>query len=299
MISPWMVGRIGDHRRRRLVLPQRQRRRPGRLRRRAASTTSRACCPATSPPGTAGTATSSGGSFYNMVRARRRRASTSRCSTSSTRATRSPRPPRRAACVPAGSGIRALDEDGTPCSSDYYLRLTADGGRMLKGQIALTAVPAHPAGRRHHAAAHRRRPGRRPAHHGQQPATAGSRPRTRWTATPAATGRAPTTRSRSGSRSTWAPRSAVSQLVLRLPSGWGARTQTLTVQGSTDGSSFSTASPSAGRTFNPAADQHPDRRVHRPLRPPHRHRQHRLAGRPAQRIRGVRRRRSGRTAGGF
>ncbi|WP_433615175.1 discoidin domain-containing protein [Dactylosporangium sp. CA-139114] len=39
---------------------------------------------------------------------------------------------------PANAGMRALDEDGTPCSSDYYLRLTNDGGRMLKGQVALT-----------------------------------------------------------------------------------------------------------------------------------------------------------------
>ncbi|KIF66452.1 xylosidase [Streptomyces sp. AcH 505] len=43
-----------------------------------------------------------------------------------------------AADVPAGSGIFALDEDGTSCSSDYYLRLTNDGGRMLKGQLART-----------------------------------------------------------------------------------------------------------------------------------------------------------------
>jgi chitodextrinase len=42
------------------------------------------------------------------------------------------------ASVPAGSGLLALDEDGTACSSDYYLRLTGDGGRMLKGQLALT-----------------------------------------------------------------------------------------------------------------------------------------------------------------
>jgi hypothetical protein len=42
--------------------------------------------------------------------------------------------------VPAGSGLLALDEDGTGCSADYYLRLTGDGGRMLKGQIALTAT---------------------------------------------------------------------------------------------------------------------------------------------------------------
>ena len=50
-----------------------------------------------------------------------------------------------AAAVPTGSGILALDEDGTACSSDYYLRLTNDGGRMLKGQIALTATrPTQP-----------------------------------------------------------------------------------------------------------------------------------------------------------
>jgi hypothetical protein len=42
--------------------------------------------------------------------------------------------------VPAGSGLPSLDQDGTACSSDYYLRLTNDGGRMLKGQIALTAT---------------------------------------------------------------------------------------------------------------------------------------------------------------
>jgi hypothetical protein len=49
------------------------------------------------------------------------------------------------AMTPAGSGLLALDEDGTACSSDYYLRLTNDGGRMLKGQIALTATrPTQP-----------------------------------------------------------------------------------------------------------------------------------------------------------
>jgi hypothetical protein len=44
------------------------------------------------------------------------------------------------AFVPAGSTFLGLDEDGTPCTSDYYLRLTGDGGRMLKAQIALTAT---------------------------------------------------------------------------------------------------------------------------------------------------------------
>lgn len=48
------------------------------------------------------------------------------------------------AMVPAGSGFWALDEDGTPCSADYYLRLTRDGGRMLKGQLALTATRPTP-----------------------------------------------------------------------------------------------------------------------------------------------------------
>jgi hypothetical protein len=42
------------------------------------------------------------------------------------------------AFVPAGSTFIGLDEDGTACSADYYLRLSGDGGRMLKGQIALT-----------------------------------------------------------------------------------------------------------------------------------------------------------------
>ncbi|MFI6829709.1 hypothetical protein ACIBG5_21630 [Kribbella sp. NPDC050241] len=47
--------------------------------------------------------------------------------------------------VPAGSGIRALDEDGTACTSDYYLRLTNDGGRMFKGQAPVTATrPTQP-----------------------------------------------------------------------------------------------------------------------------------------------------------
>ncbi|MFC8716453.1 discoidin domain-containing protein [Kitasatospora sp. NPDC057198] len=48
------------------------------------------------------------------------------------------------AWVPAGSGFLALDEDGTACSSDYYLRLTGDGGRMLKGQLPVTAARPTP-----------------------------------------------------------------------------------------------------------------------------------------------------------
>ncbi|AHH97105.1 discoidin domain-containing protein [Kutzneria albida] len=46
----------------------------------------------------------------------------------------------------------------------------------------------------------------------------------------------------------------VGRMVLRLPpsSAWGARTQTLSVSGSTDGSSFSTVLGSAGYRFDPA-----------------------------------------------
>ncbi|MFI6512778.1 CARDB domain-containing protein [Streptosporangium sp. NPDC050855] len=46
----------------------------------------------------------------------------------------------------------------------------------------------------------------------------------------------------------------VNRVVLKLPpaTDWATRTQTLSVQGSTNGSSFSTLAASAGRTFNPA-----------------------------------------------
>jgi hypothetical protein len=47
----------------------------------------------------------------------------------------------------------------------------------------------------------------------------------------------------------------VNQAVLKLPpaAAWATRTQTLTVQGSTDGASFGTLKASAGYTFNPAS----------------------------------------------
>ncbi|GAA3435357.1 discoidin domain-containing protein [Kutzneria kofuensis] len=45
------------------------------------------------------------------------------------------------------------------------------------------------------------------------------------------------------------------QIVLKLPTAnWGARTETLTVQGSTDGSNFSQLVASAGYTFDPASN---------------------------------------------
>ncbi|MEH1098560.1 galactose-binding domain-containing protein [Micromonospora sp. CPCC 205561] len=45
---------------------------------------------------------------------------------------------------------------------------------------------------------------------------------------------------------------SVDRVVLKLPAGWERRTQTLSVLGSTDGSSWATLAGSAGRTFDPA-----------------------------------------------
>jgi len=44
---------------------------------------------------------------------------------------------------------------------------------------------------------------------------------------------------------------SVDQVVLKLPTGWGARTETLSVRSSTDGTNFTDASASAGRVFDP------------------------------------------------
>jgi F5/8 type C domain-containing protein len=153
------------------------------------------------------------------------------------------------AFVPAGSGFLALDEDGTACSADYYLRLTGDGGRMLKGQLALTPV--------------------RPT----QPVLGGGPP----PVTDLARGK-PTSQSSQtqgyGSGNTvdgnndtyWESANnafpqwvqvdlgsvaAARRLDLALPGSWGSRVQTITVQGSTDGGTFSTLVPATGYTFAP------------------------------------------------
>ncbi|WDF80336.1 glycoside hydrolase family 71/99-like protein [Mucilaginibacter sp. KACC 22773] len=44
------------------------------------------------------------------------------------------------AFIPVGSGFLGLDEDGTACSADYYLRLTGDGAKMFKKITPLTAT---------------------------------------------------------------------------------------------------------------------------------------------------------------
>jgi hypothetical protein len=47
-----------------------------------------------------------------------------------------------ASMVPAGKYFITLDADGVACSADFYLRLTNDGGKMVKGLIPYQA--AHP-----------------------------------------------------------------------------------------------------------------------------------------------------------
>ena len=51
------------------------------------------------------------------------------------------------AMVPAGAGYVSLDEDGTYCTSDYYIRLAGAGDRMFKGLMPLSVVrPTYPGG---------------------------------------------------------------------------------------------------------------------------------------------------------
>ncbi|MGN9908636.1 discoidin domain-containing protein [Phytohabitans sp. LJ34] len=158
-----------------------------------------------------------------------------------------------AATVPAGSGIRPLDEDGTFCSSDYYLRITADGGRMLKGQLALTPVrPTPPVA----GGGPDPRPGVDLA--AGRPASASSQ-NGGFVAANAVDGNAGTYwESANNAFPQWlqvdlGTAATVDRAVLRLPSSWGARTQTLSVQGSANGSAFTTLAASAGRFFDPAS----------------------------------------------
>ncbi len=149
--------------------------------------------------------------------------------------------------VPSGSGFVALDEDGTVCSSDYYLRITADGGKMLKGQIPLTPVRPTPpvAG-----------PGDGNLALGK-PASASSVSQ-QFVASNAVDGNASSyweSANNTFPQPQWwqvdlGSAVSVSRVVLKLPPNWGPRTQTITVL---DGASGATIVPSAGYTFAPNA----------------------------------------------
>ena len=156
-----------------------------------------------------------------------------------------------AAFVPVGSGIRALDEDGTACSSDYYLRITGDGGKMLKGQIPLTATRPTPpvAGGTTPPPASGDLAAGRP--------TAASSTNGPYAAANTVDGAVSSYWESSGSLPQWVQvdlgtAATVSQVVLKLPPGWEARSQTVTVQGSADGAAFSTLAGSAAYRFDPA-----------------------------------------------
>jgi chitodextrinase len=248
--------------------------------------------------------------------------------------------------IPTNAGLLGLDEDGTVCSSDYYLRLTGDGGRMLKGQLALTATrPTQPVAgggdtvpptvpTNLHVTAHTSSSisiawtastdnvgvtGYRIQQNGVVVGSVGGtttsytasglNPSTTYSyavaafdaagdisaysapvsqATDASSGggttnlalNRPTTESShtqtyasgnavDGNTGTYwestnsafpqwiqvdlGAATALGRLVLKLPPGWGARTQTLSILGSTDGSSFSTVVGSAGYTFDPGS----------------------------------------------
>ncbi|MEV8439568.1 discoidin domain-containing protein [Actinosynnema sp. NPDC051121] len=159
--------------------------------------------------------------------------------------------PETQAGIPVGSGFLALDEDGTRCSSDYYLRLTGDGGRMLKGQLALTPVrptkpmPDAPPVERDLAAGRPTTQSSQTQHYGS-PYAVDADPNTYW-------------ESANNAFPQWigvdlgtvaAPR----RMVLGLPPNpaWGRRTQTIAVEASADGSAFTTVVGPTGHVFDPA-----------------------------------------------
>jgi hypothetical protein len=149
-----------------------------------------------------------------------------------------------AAAVPAGSDIRPLDEDGTACSADYYLRITGDGGRMLKGQIARTSVrPTQPV-------------------LGTTPPEANLAAGRPATASSSNGGFVPANATDGNLATYWESAGSafpawyevdlgatydLSRIVLRLPAGWETRTQTVSVQGGT-GSTVCTFNPSSGNS---------------------------------------------------
>ncbi|MBB2946519.1 hypothetical protein FB565_006287 [Actinoplanes lutulentus] len=157
-----------------------------------------------------------------------------------------------AASVPAGTGIRALDEDGTFCSADYYLRITTDAGKMLKGQIALTSVrPTQPT-------TVTEPPPQPTGDLAAGKAASASSANGPYAAANAVDANAGTYWESGGGLPQWlqvdlGAAYAVKSLVLRLPTGWERRTQTITVQGSSDGAGFSTLAGSAGHIFDPGS----------------------------------------------
>ncbi|MGH3712536.1 MAG: discoidin domain-containing protein [Micromonosporaceae bacterium] len=149
--------------------------------------------------------------------------------------------------IPAGTSFVTTDENGTFCSADYYLRITSDGGKMLKGQIPLTAVRPTPP------VVGGGDPGGNLALN--KPVTASSQQQS-YAPSNAVDGNADSYwESANSAFPQWfqvdlGAAVSVSQLVLKLPASWGPRTQTIAVL---DGSDQTVISAAAGHTFNPNA----------------------------------------------
>ena len=155
-----------------------------------------------------------------------------------------------ASMSPVGAGLLALDEDGTACSSDYYLRLTADGGRMLKGQLPLTPTRPTPptlttGGSTDLARGRFTTESSHTQNYSSGNAVDGN-PDSYW-------------ESANNAFPQWlqvdlGAATAVTRIVLAVPpsSAWATRTQTLAVSGSSDGTTFDTLAPATGYPFDPA-----------------------------------------------
>jgi len=155
--------------------------------------------------------------------------------------------------VPVNSGLLALNEDGTACSSDYYLRLTADGGRMLKGQIALTVTRPTPP-------TTAPPPPPNPNLAQGKPASASGYTQTYQPSNAVDGNTSSYWESTDNAFPQWfqvdlGTATSISRIVMDLPpsAAWGARTQTLQIQGSTSGSAFTTLAGSQGYRFDPAS----------------------------------------------
>ncbi len=151
--------------------------------------------------------------------------------------------------IPAGSNFVTLDEDGTVCSSDYYLRITKDAGAMFKGLAPLTPIrPTLPVV-------------------GQPPDPVSDLARGKATQASSANGGFPASNAVDGNQASYwesvnnsfpqwlqvdlGAAASVSRIVLKLPTNWGSRVQNIAVSGSTNGSSFAPIVGAAGYTFNP------------------------------------------------